>query len=142
MMTESMPVRCSSRVSISPAGPAPIMPTCVRMNEPPAIAPHASYTGSLSRRQRDEARKGWHKYVGSERPAVARHRINIMLVGVAEPSRQIALLALDHAEVDHQHKNNRHHQHPVRRQHDGESRQNQGPAEIHRIPQPADYAGF
>src|SRR5665213_2809532 len=49
-----MPARCSRCDSISPAGPAPTMPTWVRMVPPPSDATIAGY-GNLSKGRKPES---------------------------------------------------------------------------------------
>src|SRR5471030_814256 len=118
-----MPARCSSRASIRPAGPAPMIPTCVRIS----LAPDellVSYKGSLKPRQRDELMR---------RPAVTRHSCHILTVWLAEFGFEIGFLALDHAVMNRQGARRQHHQGPIRCQCDADTGNCEGHTNIHWI---------
>src|SRR5882762_9800603 len=108
MMMESMPSRCRRCESISPAGPAPTIPTCVRIVSYPDW--RLPYTGSAPRAQRGLA---------SARPAVARHARLVVPVVLAKLGFEIALLAADHAEVKEQGRRDQQNDQPIGRQQGG-----------------------
>src|SRR5882762_5493861 len=122
MMMESMPSRCRRCESISPAGPAPTIPTCVRIVSYPDW--RLPYTGSAPRAQRGLA---------SARPAVARHARLVVPVVLAKLGFEIALLAADHAEMEQQRRRKEQDRHPVGCQSGREPRQYEDGAHIHRI---------
>src|SRR5215471_21328479 len=104
MMIESMPSRWRRCESIRPAGPAPTIPTCVRM----VLLPSA-------------------------RPAIARHARLVAPVVVAEFSFEIALLAAHDAKVEHQGSRDEQDRHPVGGEPSRNPRQYKDRAHIHRI---------
>src|SRR5215467_11327690 len=104
MMIESMPSRWRRCESISPAGPAPTIPTCVRI----VLLPSA-------------------------RPAIARHARLVAPVVVAELPFEVALLAAHDAEMKHQGGRYEQDRHPVGREPGCDPRQYEDGAHIHRI---------
>src|SRR6185312_2348853 len=110
MMIEEMPARCRSRASARPAGPAPMIPTCVRMI-PPDRTPFCPLGRANARGQGTFAGKAG--TFPSARPAVARNAPAIVAVALAVLRREIALLAPDHADMQRDGERRRHHQRPV-----------------------------
>src|SRR5215831_21387914 len=142
MTMESMPCMRKSRASISPAGPAPMIPTCVRMRCLPASeCPSYRSIGSVG--QMDDCRKDLDiKRRGSSSwNAIARHARLVVPIGIAELGFEIALLALDDAEMQHQRQDHRRDHHPVGRKQNGKAEECRCAADIHRIAQPRENAG-
>src|SRR5580704_6262187 len=113
MTIDSIPARCNSRASISPAGPAPIMPTCVRMLVTPERR-RAAYRRNVRLGPMDDCRKDLDISLNSGRDAVARHARLVLPVGVAEFGFEVAFLSRDDTKVYEQHGWHQHYQCPVR----------------------------
>src|SRR6185437_121843 len=134
-MMDSMPARCSSRASIKPDGPAPMMPTCVRMYRIPASDDPIEAT--LALRKWTIAGKTWIKDLDAGAdlagPAVTRHLRFVAAVGVAEFGFEITLLSRDDAKMYEQHGRHQHDQRPVRGERDAKACDDERQADIHRI---------
>ena len=107
MMIESMPCRMSSRASISPAGPAPMIPTWVRIDF--SCLHCCNRIGAAGGTAVKAASCRW------LRPASrSAARVRNSADRLAEFAFEIALFALDHADMQHEGERDGHHQHPVR----------------------------
>src|SRR6185312_558557 len=129
MMIEEMPARCRSRASMRPAGPAPMIPTCARTHFLPAKTAFAPLGGPDGAGQGTFAGKTG--TIPSAGPAVARHAVAVAAIEVAERGFQVAFFAPDHAEVQRDAEQHRHHQHPVGGQEDRQSGHQNDEADIH-----------
>src|SRR5260221_10915412 len=144
MTIDSMPWRCRSLASIRPAGPAPIMPTCVRMTWFLSNKFDVPYRRGLSRTQRDEARKTLDNCLKSRAsrrsawPAVTGDLSAIVSVAVSKLRFEVPFFAPDHTEMQNDYEYDGHHQHPIGSERDSQPSQKKGPAYIHWVTQPCE----